>query len=62
MSLKQFHRVFIATAFAGFAYIAYWASGHNAALLRTRWLLDVAAAGMILLAPYFAWTFSKKLP
>jgi hypothetical protein len=59
MSLKNFHRVFIAAAFAGFAYVAFWATGHNAALLRTPWLLGVAAAGMLLLAPYFVWTLKK---
>ena len=59
MSLKNFHRFFIATAFSCFAFTAHWASGHNPAMLRTAWLLDVSAAGMLLLAPYFVWTLKK---
>jgi hypothetical protein len=59
MSLKSFHRFFIVTAFACFAFTARWAAGHNPAMLRTPWLLDVAAAGMLLLAPYFVWTLKK---
>jgi hypothetical protein len=59
MSLKSFHRFFIATAFACFAVMAHWASGRNPAMLRTPWLLYVSGAGMLLLAPYFAWTLKK---
>ncbi len=59
MSLKSFHRFFIATAFLCFAFTARWASGRNPALLVTPWLLYVAAAGMLLLAPYFVWTVKK---
>ena len=59
MSLKNFHRFFIVTAFACFAFTAHWASGRNAALLVTPWALDVSAAGMLLLAPYFVWTLRK---
>jgi uncharacterized membrane protein len=59
MSLKSFHRFFIALAFACFAFTAYWASGRNAALRVTPWALCVSAAGMLLLAPYFVWTVKK---
>ncbi len=59
MSLKNFHRVFIAVAFAGFGVLAYWASGRNAAHLTTPWALWCAAAGMGALAPYFVWTVKK---
>jgi hypothetical protein len=59
MSLKAFHRVFIATAFACCAFLAYWASGRNAALLATPWLFDAALAGMLVLLPYFVWTVKK---
>ena len=59
MSLKSFHRFFIVNAFACLAFMAYWASGRNAADLRTPWLLTASAVGMALLAPYFAWTFKK---
>ncbi|NNN06645.1 MAG: hypothetical protein HKL90_12150 [Elusimicrobia bacterium] len=59
MSLKIFHRVFIACAFVCFAFVARWASGHNAALLRTPWAFYAACAGMALLAPYFVWTVRK---
>ena len=59
MSLKSFHRFFIVLAFACFAFTARWASGRNAALLKTPWALDVSAAGMLLLAPYFVWTLKK---
>ncbi len=59
MSLKSFHRFFIVLAFASLAFTARWALGHNAALLVTPWALDVSAAGMLLLAPYFVWTLKK---
>jgi hypothetical protein len=59
MSLKNFHRFFIAAAFACLAFTAHWASGRNAALLRTPWALYVSVAGMALLAPYFVWTVRK---
>ena len=59
MSLKNFHRFFIVLAFACFAFTARWASGRNAALLKTPWALEVSAAGMLLLAPYFVWTLKK---
>jgi hypothetical protein len=59
MSLKNFHRFFIATAFACFAFTARWASGANAAHLSTPWLVGVSAAGMALLVPYFVWTLKK---
>lgn len=59
MSLKSFHRFFIVLAFACFAVTARWASGRNAALLVTPWLLYVSAAGMLALAPYYVWTLKK---
>ena len=59
MDLKTFHRFFILTAFACFAFIAHWASGRNAALLVTPWAMYVSLAGMALLAPYFVWTVRK---
>lgn len=59
MSLKNFHRVFIVMAFTCLAFTARWASGRNAALLVTPWLLYASAAGMLLLAPYFVWTVKK---
>jgi hypothetical protein len=59
VSLKSFHRFFIAAAFLCLAFTARWASGRNAALLATPWLLYVSAAGMALLVPYFVWTLKK---
>ena len=59
MSLKYFHRVFIVGSFVCCAFVARWASGRNAALLRTPWALYAAAAGMVLLVPYFVWTVKK---
>ena len=59
MSLKNFHRFFIVIAFLSLAFLAYWATGHNQALLKTPWALYVSAAGMLLLAPYFIWTVKK---
>jgi hypothetical protein len=59
MSLKSFHRFFIAAAFACCGFTAYWASGRNAALLVTPWALYGSLAGMALLAPYFVWTVRK---
>ena len=59
MSLKNFHRFFIVLAFACLAVTARWASGRNQALLVTPWALYVAAAGMLLLVPYFVWTLKK---
>jgi hypothetical protein len=59
MSLKSFHRFFILSAFACLAFTAHWASGRNAALRVTPWLLWVSGAGMLALAPYFFWTFKK---
>lgn len=59
MSLKNFHRFFILAAFACLAFTARWASGRNAALLVTPWLLYACALGMALLVPYFAWTVKK---
>lgn len=59
MSLKAFHRFFIAAAFACCAFVAAWASGRNAAHLSTPWALYAALAGMAALAPYFVWTVKK---
>lgn len=59
MSLKNFHRVFIAAAFACLAVTARWASGRNPAALVTPWALYASGAGMLLLAPYFVWTVRK---
>jgi hypothetical protein len=59
MSLKNFHRVFIAAAFLCLAFAARFASGRNPALLVTPWLLWVSGAGMALLVPYFVWTVKK---
>jgi hypothetical protein len=59
MSLKAFHRVFIVAALLCCAFVARWASGSNAAMLRTPWALRASLAGMALLAPYFVWTVRK---
>lgn len=59
MSLKSFHRFFIVLSFLCLAMTARWASGRNAALLVTPWLLYACGAGMALLAPYFVWTLRK---
>lgn len=59
MSLKAFHRVFILTAFTGFAFTAWWATGHNPNMVRSSWLLASSLGGMALLAPYFVWTVRK---
>jgi hypothetical protein len=59
MSLKNFHRVFIVCAFLLCAFVAYWATGRNPALLRTPWALYAAVAGMAALVPYFVWTVKK---
>jgi|GEM_PF-2012202 len=59
MSLKNFHRFFIVAAFSCCAFVAYWASGRNPAMLRTPWALYASVAGMAALAPYFVWTVKK---
>ncbi len=59
MSLKTFHRVFIAASFTCLAVVARWASGRNPALLHTPWALYASLAGMTLLVPYFFWTRTK---
>jgi len=59
MSLTAFHRFFIAAAFACCAFLAAWASGHNAARVATPWALGAAVAGMAALIPYFIWTLKK---
>jgi uncharacterized membrane protein (DUF4010 family) len=46
MSLKSFHRFFIALSLALFAFLAYWASGRNASGLVTPWLIWASAAGL----------------
>lgn len=59
MSLKFFHRVFIAAAFLCLGFAARWASGHNAAALTTPLVFYASAAGMILLAVYSVWNLKK---
>ena len=57
MSLKNFHRVFIVSAFGCCAFLAVWASGRNAAQASAPLVQCAAIAGMVALAPYFIWTF-----
>lgn len=59
MSLKTFHRVFIAASFTCLAVTARWASGRNPALLVTPWALYFSIAGMAALLPYFFWSRAK---
>lgn len=60
MSLRSFHRVFIAASLACLAFTARWASGHNAARRVTPWAARASLAGMALLASYFVWTLKKS--
>lgn len=59
MSLASFHRFFIVTAAAFCAFLAFWASGHNAARATAPWTMAAALAGAAALIPYFFWTFKK---
>lgn len=59
MSLTAFHRFFIAAAFACCGFVAFWATGHNAAHASTPWALGAALLGMAALVPYFVWTLKK---
>ncbi len=55
MSLNAFHKVFVAASFLCLGVTARWASGRNAALLVTPWLLYASLAGMAALAAYFVY-------
>ncbi len=55
MSLKSFHRVFIALSLGLFAFLAYWASGRNPAGLATPWLLWASCAGLAATLGYLYW-------
>ncbi|UPT75840.1 MAG: hypothetical protein M0D55_09295 [Elusimicrobiota bacterium] len=63
MSLKAFHRFFIALSLGLFAFMAYWASGRNASGLVTPWLVWASAAGLAASVGYLYWHVrSVRLP
>lgn len=63
MSLKAFHRFFIAACMAFFAFAAYWASGRNPAGLATPWLFWAGLAGAAGSVGYLVWHVrAVKLP
>jgi hypothetical protein len=59
MSLNSFHKFFIAASFLSLGVVARWASGRNAALLVTPWLLWTSLGGMAVLAAYFAYRVKR---
>ena len=63
MSLKVFHRFFIALCLALFAFTGYWASGGNASAQVTPWLVYGSAAGAAAVIGYLFWHVrSVRLP
>ncbi len=63
MSLKSFHRVFIALCLALFAFTGYWASGRNPTSLVTPWLTWFSAFGLVATFGYLVWHVrSVRLP
>jgi hypothetical protein len=59
MSLKSFHKIFIAACLAICAFTAWWASGHNQQGLSAPWLLASSLAGLAVLTPYLAWRIRR---
>lgn len=59
MSLKGFHRVFIAAAIICLLITARWATGRNPALLVKPWLVYACAGGIVMLFPYLISLFKK---
>lgn len=55
MSLKSFHRVFVAFCLALCAFLGWWASGHNASAQVTPWLQVGSVLGAAGLAGYLYW-------
>lgn len=55
MSLKAFHRFFIALSLGLFGFLAYWASGRNPAGIATPWLMWCSGAGLAATLGYFFW-------
>jgi len=63
MSLKTFHRVFIAVCLALFAFLGVWASGRNPSELVTPWLQAASLGGLFVTAAYLFWHVrSVRLP
>lgn len=63
MSLKAFHRFFIAVCLLLCAFTAYWASGGNPTAMVTPWLLWASGAGALAMAGYLVWHVRKvRLP
>lgn len=63
MSLRAFHRFFIALCLVLYAFTGYWASGGNPTAMVTPWLLYGSAAGAAATSGYLFWHIrSVKLP
>ncbi len=55
MSLKAFHRFFIALSLALLAFLVYWADGNNPAGLVTPWLAYASMVGAAATLGYLYW-------
>ena len=55
MSLRLFHRFFIALSLGLLAFLVYWASGNNPAGLATPWLANASMAGAAAMLGYLYW-------
>jgi uncharacterized membrane protein len=63
MSLRAFHGVFIAAGLSCLSFTAVWASGRNAAGLKSPWALGLSLLGAALMLPYLLWYLKKvRLP
>jgi hypothetical protein len=63
MSLRAFHRFFIALCLILCTFTGYWASGGNPTAMVTPWLLYGSAAGAAATIAYLFWHIrSVKLP
>lgn len=63
MSLKIFHRFFLALCLALFAFTGYWASGGNQSAQVTPWLIWGSILGAASVLGYLAWHIRKvRLP
>lgn len=63
MSLRSFHRFFIALCLGLFAFTGLWASGRNASALVMPWLQYASLAGLAATFGYLFWHVrSVRLP
>lgn len=62
MSLRAVHGLFIAACLTCLSFTAVWATGRNAAGLKSPWALGVSLAGGALMLPYLLWYLKKVRP